>query len=292
MYDIESIYSACSVDDAIDALLADPKAIVIAGGTDILIKVREGKLAGCRLVSIHELEELRGITKNEKGDLLIGPLTCFHDITHNPMIAQDASMLAYAADQVGGPQIRAMGTIGGNISNGVTSADTASSLFAYEAELWLKGSDGMRVLPISEYYTGPGHVCLKPGELLTKIVIKAKNYRNFHGCYIKYAMRNAMDIATLGTAVLVKLNDDKTAIENVRIAFGVANPIPMRAHQAEAALAGVPLCEAIEKITALVRAEINPRNSWRASREFRMQIAGEAAKRALMQAITSAGGVY
>lgn len=128
MFDLEAIYRAASVQDAIAALVADPEAVVIAGGTDVLIRIREGKLAGCRLVSIHDLPELAGCRLDAAGALHIGPLTCFRDIVDHPLVQRHIPILAQAAAAVGGPQIRAMGTVGGNLCNGATSADTASSL--------------------------------------------------------------------------------------------------------------------------------------------------------------------
>ena len=111
MYDIASIYSARSVDDAIRALQADPAAVVIAGGTDVLIKIREGKLAGCSLVSIHELgEELSGVTLADNGDVEIGPLTTFRGVTFSDVIRRTIPVLGEAADMAGGPQLRAAGT--------------------------------------------------------------------------------------------------------------------------------------------------------------------------------------
>ena len=134
MYDISSIYQATSVADAIRALQADPAALVIAGGTDVLIKIREGKLAGCSLVSIHELkEELGGITLEANGDVAIGPLSTFRDVTFSNVIRAKIPVLGEATDTAGGPQLRAAGTIGGNVCNGITSADSASTLTALDA---------------------------------------------------------------------------------------------------------------------------------------------------------------
>ena len=291
MFDIESIACPASLSQAIAALQADPQAIVIAGGTDVLIKIREGKYAGCRLVSIRDIPELQGISRDEAGHIHIGPLTTFSQLAASPLIMDNVPVLGRAADTVGGPQIRAMGTIGGNISNGVTSADTASTLLNLEAELTLEGPKGRRKLKVNDYYTGPGRVCLEPGELLTDICLRRENFQGWGGCYIKYAMRNAMDIATLGTSCLVRLLEAQPAvIQQVRLAFGVAAATPMRAYKTEAALAGLTLIQAQNLIAALVREEISPRTSWRASREFRLQIAGENAVRSLREAYIEAGG--
>lgn len=290
MYDIQSIYQATSVDDAIRALQADPSAIVIAGGTDVLIKIREGKLAGCSLVSIHNLtDELSGVTLSPGGDVEIGPLTTFRGVTFSDVIRQTVPVLGEAADMAGGPQLRAAGTIGGNVCNGITSADTASTLVALDAVLRVRGPKGERDVPISEWYQGVGRVALAPYELLVKIIIPRDNYAGYTGHYIKYAMRAAMDIATLGVSCLVKLTDDKKTVDDAALAFGVAGPVPMRAPSAEAAVRGLPVEEAISVIGKAALADVNPRTSWRASKEFRIQLIEELSPRALREAARKGG---
>ena len=292
MYDISSLYQATSVADAIRALQADPKAILIAGGTDVLIKIREGRLPGCSLVSIHELgEELRGIALAPNGDVEIGPLSTFRDVTFSPIIRQHIPVLGEATDMAGGPQLRAVGTIGGNVCNGVTSADSASTLMALDAVLVVRGPAGERRVPISQWYKGVHQVNLAHDELLVKLLIPRENYDGFTGHYIKYAQRSAMDIATLGVSCLVKLSEDKRLVRQVKLAFGVANPVPMRSPAAEAAVAGLPLEEAIAQIGKAALQDVNPRTSWRASREFRLQLVEELSGRALREAARKGGAV-
>ena len=289
MYDIGSIYRAKSVDDAIAALERDSEALVISGGTDVLIKVREGKLAGCRLVSIHDLPELKGIELSDAGDVEIGPLSTFRDVTFSPVIRGTIPVLGEAADSAGGPQLRAAGTIGGNVCNGITSADTASTLVALDAVLRVRGPRGEREVPIAEWYQGVGKVALAPYELLVKIVIPRANYEGYTGHYIKYAQRSAMDIATMGVSCLVKLTGDKKTVDDVSLAFGVAGPVPMRAYSAEAAVRGLPIGEAAEQIGAAALDDVSPRTSWRASREFRIQLIRELSGRALQEAARKGG---
>ena len=290
MYDIGSIYQATSVADAIRALQADPAAVVIAGGTDVLIKIREGKLAGCSLVSIHELTgELEGITLAANGDVEIGPLSTFRDVTFSDVIRQKIPVLGEATDMAGGPQLRAAGTIGGNVCNGITSADSASTLTALDAVLVVRGPAGERKVPISQWYKGVGKVDLAHDELLVKIVIPRENYEGFTGHYIKYAQRSAMDIATLGVSCLVKLSADKQTAEAVKLAFGVAGPVPMRAPAAEEAVSGLPIGQAVEKIGKAALQDVNPRTSWRASKEFRLQLVEELSGRALREAARKGG---
>ena len=291
MYDMKALYQAKSVADAVALRLAHPQAQIIAGGSDVLVQMREGKRAGAELISIYGLDELRGVSMEADGTLRIGSLTSFSHITRDPLIQQYVNVLGEAVDQVGGPQIRNIGTIGGNTCNGVTSADSASTLFAYDAVVELTGPDGVRRLPIQEFYIKAGKVDIREGELQTAILISRESYENTFGHYIKYAMRNAMDIATLGTSVNVRLSADKRTVERARVAFGVAGPVPLRAETAERLAAGKTLNpDLADDFAAAVREDINPRDSWRAARDFRMHIAVESARRAFVEAVHLAGG--
>lgn len=292
MYDMKALYEAESVPHAVQLLQAHPKAQIIAGGSDVLIQMREGKRAGAELVSIYGLDELRGIKLMEDGTIRIGSLTSFSHITKNPIIQQHINVLGEAVDMAGGPQIRNIATIGGNTCNGVTSADSASTLFAWDSIIELTGPDGIRRLPIQEFYLKAGKVDLRAAELQTGILISRASYEGYFGHYIKYAMRNAMDIATLGCSVNVKLSGDKRTLEDVRIAYGVAGPIPMRAVYAEEAGRGQKVCpELIEEVGNMVLHDVTPRDSWRASKAFREHIAKVLCKRALKESIMLSGGV-
>ncbi len=291
MYDMKALYQASSVEDAVALRLAHPQAQIIAGGSDVLVQMREGKRAGAELISIYGLDALRGVTLEADGTLRIGSLTSFSHITRDALIQRYLNVLGEAVDQVGGPQIRNIGTIGGNTCNGVTSADSASTLFAYNAVVELTGPEGKRLVPIREFYLRAGQVDLRAGEIQTAILIRKDDYTDTFGYYIKYAMRNAMDIATLGTSVNVRLSADKRTVERARVAFGVAGPVPLRAETAEAAAKGRPLTQELaETFAQAVREDIHPRDSWRAAKDFRMHIAVESAKRAFLEAAKRAGG--
>ena len=291
MYDIKALYEAKSVSHAIRLLTEHPQAQIIAGGSDVLVQIREGKRAGAELVSIYGLNELRGVTLEADGTIRIGSLTSFSHITRDPIIQTHINVLGQAVDMVGGPQIRNIGTIGGNTCNGVTSADSASTLFAWDANIELTGPEGMRRIPIQDFYIRAGQVDLRPGELQTAILIPRAAYEGYEGHYIKYAMRNAMDIATTGCSVNVKLSADKKIIEDVRIAYGVAGPVPMRAPSAEAKAKRQPTTRAaVDTFARTVLEDIHPRDSWRAAKDFREHIAVVLARRALTQSIRLAGG--
>ena len=291
MYDIKAFYEAASVADAITLRLEHPEAQILAGGTDVLVQMREGKRAGKELISIYGVDAMRGVALEEDGTIRIGSLTSFSHITRDPIIQKYINVLGEAVDIVGGPQIRNAGTIGGNTCNGVTSADSASTLFAWDAIIELTGKDGVRKIPIQDFYISAGKVDIRPDEVQTAILIPKASYENCFGHYIKYAMRNAMDIATTGCSVNVVLSEDKKAVARARIAYGVAGPIPLRCACAEAAAQGKPLTkETAEAFAAAVLEDVHPRDSWRASKAFREHIAVELAKRGLEESIKLAGG--
>ena len=294
MYDMKALYEAESVENAVALRLEHPEAQIIAGGSDVLVQMREGKRAGKELISIYGLDELRGVSIDEEENIRIGSLSSFSHITRDPIIQKYINVLGEAVDMVGGPQIRNIGTIGGNTCNGVTSADSASTLHAWEAIVELTGRSGIRRLPIKDFYIKAGQVDIRveDGEIQTAILIPKASYEGSFGHYIKYAMRNAMDIATLGCSVNVQLSPDKKTIARARIAYGVAGPVPMRCPSAEEAAKDKPLTlETAEEFSLAVLKDIHARDSWRASKAFREHIAVEMAKRCLIESFKRAGGV-
>ena len=181
MYDMKALYEAQSVQHAVELRLAHPEAQIIAGGSDVLVQMREGKRAGKELISIYGLNEIRGVSLDSEENIRIGSLTSFSHITRDPIIQKYINVLGQAVDQVGGPQIRNIGTIGGNTCNGVTSADSASTLHAWEAIIELTGPEGIRRIPIKDFYIKAGLVDIKAGEIQTAILIPKASYENTYG---------------------------------------------------------------------------------------------------------------
>ena len=292
MFDVSFVYEATSIKDAIKKLVENEKSEVISGGTDVLIRVREGKDAGMGLVSIHNIAELKGIKLDSDGNIIIGAGTPFHDITYNEIIKTHIPSLGEAVNTIGGPQIRETGTIGGNICNGATSADSASTMTALQADIVLEGPNGERIVNIKDFYTGPGKTVRDRCEICKCFIIKKENYENYYGYYFKYGKRKSLEIATLGCSVLVKLNNTKDTIEDVKIAYGVAAPTPSRAPSAENYAKGKKLDakDLLDAFADLALSDMKPRDSWRASKEFREQLIKEMAKRSLVNSIRRAGG--
>ncbi len=291
MYDMLALHEPTSVADAIALLTERPGSSVLAGGSDILVKLRDGKMLGREWVSIQQLDELRQITMGDDGTIRLGPLSCFTAIAEHDIVRTHINSLGEAVSSIGGPQVRNVGTLGGNICNGVPSADSASTCFAWDARIELTGPDGVRVVPIADFYISAGKVDLRPAEILTAVLIDKASYDGCQGAFIKYAMRNAMDIATVNCSVVVRLDQDQRLIEDARIAFGVAAPTPIRAPQGEAALIGQPPTQAV--LAAAAKAAIDDtraRDSWRASKAFREHMLATIARRCLHTAVVRAGG--
>jgi xanthine dehydrogenase FAD-binding subunit len=288
MFDIKVHMKARSVDEAIDLLAQHPHARVIAGGTDVLIRLRQGNDSYAELVDIHDLDDLRFIETDDSHNIRIGSGTVFADLIHSDIINAQVPILSEAAASVGGPQIRNIATIGGNICNGVPSADSAPGLFVLNAQLEIQGQLGTRQVPVADFYLGPGKVDLKPAEILTAITITRNNYQNYAGHYYKYAMRRAMDIATIGCAVSLKTGAGR--IRDFRMAFGVAGPTPLRCPASEQVAAGQVVSEQLfADIADAVCRDVNPRTSWRASREFRLHLIAELSRRVTRTALERAG---
>lgn len=291
MYDFKRIYEPQSVEETLKMMKEHPDAKILAGGSDVFIQMRAGALAGIEAISIYQMNVLRGIYMEDDGTIVILPLTSFSHIVKNEMIQKHIPVLADAVDKMGGPQIRNIATIGGNVCNGHTGADSGSTLVALDAEVELTSANGKRRVFISDFYKPTGGVDLREGELLTKFFIPKKAYDGYYGAHFKYAMRNAMDVDVAGCSTNVKLSPDKKKIEDVRIAFGVMGPCPVRAKNAEEAVRGK---EINEKLSILFADEaiknLSPRTDYRATADFRSHISHVMAERTLKEAVALARG--
>lgn len=290
MFDIINIERPGTIEAALELLDCNPKLKLIAGGTDVLIHLRNGAYQEAELLSLRNIPGMDEIAMLEDGTVSIGAMATFAKLFRNNIINTHLPVLAEAAVSVGGPQIRNMATIGGNVCNGAVSADSAATLFAYNASLKLVSPSGTRTVPISEFYEGPGKVRLLPGEILTNILITKADYQDTSGCYIKYSSRKAMDIAMLAVSTVCKAEADKFA--DVRIALGVAAPTPIRCSEAEAYAIGKEINDdALKGIGRLAVKASKARDSWRASKAYREHLIEVLVCRALKEAVIRGGGV-
>lgn len=280
MFDIKNIYEPNNIKELLVLMDTCSNPTIIAGGTDVLIKLRHGSLKEVELISIRKIKELNEIKLLEDETISIGSLSSFSTIFRSKIVNDNIPILAEGAVSMGGPQIRNMATIGGNICNGAVSADSIPSLFALNAKLRLVSVNGERIIPITDFYLGPGKVKLEKNEVLTHIIIKKEEYLNKKGSYIKFSNRKAMDISMLGVAVVCEFADNK--FTDLRIALGVAGPTPIRCNEAENFAKGKEInSETLNQIGKLAVSASNPRDSWRGSKEFRQHLIANLSKRAI-----------
>ncbi len=280
MFDIKDYLEAKSIKEAVNYLSENEDALVIAGGTDVLIKSRHRRKGYIekKLVGITKIPKLKEI-KEEDDSIFIGACVTFTEVEENDLVNKYIKVFSEACSKVGGPQIRNVGTVGGNLCNGVTSADSASTLFAYDAKLVIEG-ESSREVAIEDFYISHGKVDLKHNEILVGIKVKKQNLK---GKYIKFAQRNAMDIATVGCCVLFE--EKNGCFENLKIGLGVVSPIPIRAKKAECFGKGLEINEEnINQIAKKTIEETKARDSWRASKEYRenliFELVGDCIKEA------------
>jgi len=289
MFNIKSYSRAGSIQEAIRLLTENPEARLIAGGTDVLVKMQKGKAQFDHLIDIHDIAELNFISENDAGDLVIGPLSCFTHVAESALIRKHIPILAEAILTIGGPQVRNMATIGGNLCNGVPSADSATPLIALNATVTIEGPDGSRQMPLEDFFLGPGRVALAHHEIMTAITVSRDNYAGYYGHFYKYAMRDAMDIATIGCSAVCKV--ENKVLTDLRLAYGVAAPVPIRCKDTEDKIRGRKVStQLLNDIAEAVQGDVSPRTSWRAAQDFRLQIIATLAHRVVKQAILNAGG--
>ncbi|MBF0441336.1 MAG: xanthine dehydrogenase FAD-binding subunit XdhB [Oligoflexales bacterium] len=283
MFDIQNLMEPSTLEEAMEMLEQDSNIRIVAGGTDVLIKLHHGDMQGASLLSLRKIRELEEISLQSDGTVIISAMATFSRIFFHPVIRENLPSLCEAAVSMGGPQIRNIATIGGNICNGAVSADSASTLFALNARLKIESKSGARIVPIREFYAGPGKVNLNPGEILTQILISKNDYKDTGSHYIKWCIRKAMDIANLGVSVVCRISDGRFA--DVRIGLGVAAPVPIRCDEAEKYAVGKMADESVTSETARLAVKSSKaRDSWRASKAYREHLIEVLTKRALTEA--------
>jgi CO/xanthine dehydrogenase FAD-binding subunit len=246
-----------------------PRATLIAGGTDVMINIRNKELAPEVLISLRGLEDLRFIRKTN--GYHIGALTTHTMLEQSDMIRAELSALHDAASQVGSVQIRNVATVGGNICNAAPSADTAGPLLALDATVVLEGPQGRREVPMADFFTGPSKTVRKGNEVLVEFHIPEKP-GHFGSAYWKHSRRKAMDLPLLGIAVALTLSESEE-ISNAKIGLTVAAPVPMRAYKAEEFLKGKRLGdEVLAEAGRIACSEASPRDSLRGKAWYRTEM--------------------
>lgn len=275
-------YSTPSTVPQAVALLSQPGAMPLAGGTDLLVHMRAGIKSPKLLVDLSGLG--LNYVRGENGILHIGAMTTFAEILESRIIRDHFSCLAEAAAEIGCVQTRNLATIGGNLCSAVPSADAAPPLLVLDARVKIAGCNGERALALDKFFTGPKTNALQPGELLTEIQIPIPSSRT-GTCFLKIGRRKAMTLAVVNVAALVSLDHTKRVIENARIALGAVAPTPLRAVQAERMLINCEISDAVIERAARTAAEhVMPISDLRATATYRRKVSQVLVQRALGQA--------
>jgi len=276
-----------SVQDALNAASATKGASVfMAGGTDLLVQIKEGKIRPQCVIDVKGVHEMDGLAIS--GDeFSIGALTSIRTLETSPLALEKVPLLAQAAAKLGSVQVRHRATIGGNLCDASPSAETAPALLALDAQAAICGKTGRRVVELGEFFLGPGETVLGHGEMLTHLKIPLT--RNRQGSvYYKLSTRKAMDLAFVGVAVLLELDGDDQ-ISKARIALGAVAPTPIRAPSAEKLLEGRVLSlEVARESAALAAQSCKPISDHRASAGYRRAMVRELCQQGLLTAYRQA----
>ena len=257
------------------------RAKYIAGGTDILIRIKEKKASPDYLISLkHIIRPDRPLFNKETGELYISAFVPHRMIENSPLVRLRYPVLHDAVKNIGSVQIRNVATIGGNLVNAVPSADGAIPLISLDARVNIHGPKGERSMDLLRFFLGPGQSDLEGNEILNEIIFPPLLPRT-GSAYIKFGRREAMELPLLGVGVLISLDDELKTCVKARIALGVAAPTPMRAFEAETFLQGKQVDEEVLAEAGVVASgESRVRDSIRGVAWYRREMVGVLVKRA------------
>lgn len=268
-----------------------PGGRFLAGGTDLVIAIKEKGWVPEYIVDLKKLPGLSGVRENADGSITLGALTTMREIETSAVINRKYPFLAQSAAEVGSIQIRNRATIGGNMANATPSADLAPSLIALDATAKIFAPMGARTVPLEVFFRGPGQTVMRAEEILTEITIPNPlsegegTVRRLVGEYIKFSPRDMMDLAYVGVAVAYRLTEKETRGEAVRLVLGAVAPTPIRARAAEAILEGQILTEELAaKAGEEAAKEAKPISDVRSSADYRRAMVSTMTKRAILNA--------
>jgi carbon-monoxide dehydrogenase medium subunit len=266
----------------------DGRAKVMAGGTDLLVHMKHRTVVLQYVIGLKHLPDLGYVEYREDRGLRIGALATHQSVAENPSIKERFRALGAACSRVGTPQIRSMGTVGGNLCNGSPSSDSAPPLIALNATVKLQGLEEERVIPLEAFFVGPAETALRAGEILTEIQVPIPPVRT-QLAYMKLPARTAVDMAAVSAAVLVTLASKNEICQDIRIVLGAVAPIPIRARRAEEALKGKKIEDSLIQQTArLASEEAQPISDIRSSADYRKEMVKVLTKQAIRQALGQA----
>ncbi len=263
------------------------KSSILAGGTDLLIKMDHHVILPDFVIGLNRIPDIDYINLMPGGELAIGAMARLSAIVEHNEILNNFPALAHAAGVTATVQIRNMGTLVGNICNASPSADNATPLLVYGALVVILNQDGERVIPIDQFFKGPGKSILEPNELVKEFILP-KPEPQTGSSYQKISTRSKVDIAGICVSALITLNKDGK-IKQARIALGAVSPIPVRVYQAEELLIGnMPDLSLLQQAAKIARDESSPISDMRSSADYRKAMVEILTLRALEASIESA----
>jgi CO/xanthine dehydrogenase FAD-binding subunit len=257
------------------------KARVLAGGTDLIPNMHAGKYAPEHIVNIKSIPGLNKITHDTKTGLTLGPLVKLNELIYSDVLRDNYPILCEVAQLMASHQVRNLATVGGNLCNAAPSADTAPILIALDSTITIMGSGGDRCLALEEFFSGPGSTALEYGELLTKIQVPPIPPRTGLA-YIKHGTRKALEIAVVGVAALIQLEDKSEVCKSARVVVAACAPTPLRVPSAEKLLIGKKLSDRDFELASNAASEaVSPITDVRACDTYRREMVKVQCKRAL-----------
>lgn len=266
-------------------------ARVLAGGTDLLIRMKRKQWTPHAVMSLRRVPGLRNISLN--GELRLGAAATLNDLIRSPIIREHYPVLAKTASKMAGVQVRNLATVGGNLCNASPAADTAPPLIALKARAVIVGKEAERVVPLDEFFIGVGQSALAPDEVLREILVPYDT--SMHSSFTKLEHREAMDISIVSVAVSLAIDNRKSKTlasyssagveycQDVRIVLGAAAPTPLRAKSAEEILRGKELTEErIREAARVAASEAKPIDDVRGSAWYRREMVELLTRRQLV----------
>jgi CO/xanthine dehydrogenase FAD-binding subunit len=260
------------------------EAKLFAGGTDLILQMRRRETVPKYVIGLKSVPELTFVRETAEGGLAIGAMTTLQTLLTSPIIRKTYGLLAEVAAGIGGPELRNVATIGGNLAGALPCADFPPALIALGATAKLNSSAGERIVPVEDLFPSFGKTVARPDEFFTEIHLPS--VPSFSGgVYLKFHDRQSMDMTTVGVCAFVTWDEDSRVFRDVKIALASSAPVPVRVRKAEALLRGRAFAEdALEEAALAVCEEADPRTSWRATREFRFDLLRGLTKRAIRRA--------
>jgi CO/xanthine dehydrogenase FAD-binding subunit len=281
-----------SISEAVMLLAErDGRARPLAGGTDLLVRLRHGLLDLDLVVDIKKIPELHRISFDRVEGLDFGAAVSCASISQHPDVQRHYLGLVDAASVIGGPAIRERATLGGNLCNAAPSGDTIPPMIVLDAACIIVGPKGTRMAPVSAFCTAPGGTILERGEILVAIHFPPAR-PNSGACYLRFIPRGEMDIAVAGAGVWVGFGDGSEEIAEARVALAAVAPTPLLAEAAGRSLVGrTPSEETFAEAARLAQEASHPISDVRGSAAFRRHLVGVLVRRALREAVRRAKGV-